>query len=444
MNKLVSKNPVQRFKEGRKIVKAERGVKSFFKSVVNNWDKPVQVQQTPGTATSYASFGQYMPKSESTIGDQANLLLQTVTAPITVSAGSRLLSIGKGSVAKKALPGMQRALTGRVVTPNTPAIATPNYPSVVNNGLTLGQKVARGIGGSFLFGYPIANTVLSGDSDTVETAGINSQQTKQNNPQTTENKKEYIPLGQVAAKKEKFLGKQNNTQYNEIIPGIINGVNDIDTQMKINSLPSSNKEINTSSPIFYGTRAGGKVNKNALSNITDDQKTKLIGTGKFTEADFANTKSLQTALNNYFFNDAGAGSIKVDNLWGNQTQKAFDLALSKASSPIATTIKGIETQNPISIAPQINIQKMSQEPIKVATQPVTKTYNRSEIRDFIRRQGKGAYDFTGAQRRALRMVMNGQGTDEDKAVVKAMGLFKQGGQLVFRDPVKRFKLRIKK
>jgi len=40
--------------------------------------------------------------------------------------------------------------------------------------------------------------------------------------------------------------------------------------MKINSLPSSNKEINTSSPIFYGTRAGGKVNKNALSNITDD------------------------------------------------------------------------------------------------------------------------------------------------------------------------------
>jgi len=40
--------------------------------------------------------------------------------------------------------------------------------------------------------------------------------------------------------------------------------------------------------------------------------------------------------------------------------------------------------------------------------------------------------------------MNGQGTDEDKAVVKAMGLFKQGGQLVFRDPVKRFKLRIKK
>ena len=68
-----------------------------------------------------------------------------------------------------------------------------------------------------------------------------------------------------------------------------------------------------------------------------------------------------------------------------------------------------------------------------------RTFNRSEIRDYIRSKGKGAYDYTGAQRRALRMVMNGQGTDEDKAIVKAMGLFKQGGQLVSRNPIKRFK-----
>jgi hypothetical protein len=39
------------------------------------------------------------------------------------------------------------------------------------------------------------------------------------------------------------------------------------------------------------------------------------------------------------------------------------------------------------------------------------------------------------------MVMNGQGTDEDKAIVKAMGIFKQGGFLPSRNIVKRFKNR---
>lgn len=70
-----------------------------------------------------------------------------------------------------------------------------------------------------------------------------------------------------------------------------------------------------------------------------------------------------------------------------------------------------------------------------------KTYNKSDIRDYIRSKGFGAYDFTGSQRKALRMVMNGQGTDEDKAIVKAMGLFKQGGILPSRNIVKRFKNR---
>ena len=37
------------------------------------------------------------------------------------------------------------------------------------------------------------------------------------------------------------------------------------------------------------------------------------------------------------------------------------------------------------------------------------------------------------------MIMNGQGTDEDRTIVEGMGLFKIGGQLVSRNPVKRFK-----
>jgi len=40
--------------------------------------------------------------------------------------------------------------------------------------------------------------------------------------------------------------------------------------MKINSLPSGRRVQKVSSPLFYGTKAGGSVNRNALSNITDD------------------------------------------------------------------------------------------------------------------------------------------------------------------------------
>lgn len=67
------------------------------------------------------------------------------------------------------------------------------------------------------------------------------------------------------------------------------------------------------------------------------------------------------------------------------------------------------------------------------------TYDRTGIRQLIRDRGFSPYQFSGAQRRALRMVMNGQGTDTDRAIVSGMGIFKKGG-LISRNPIKRFKL----
>ena len=67
------------------------------------------------------------------------------------------------------------------------------------------------------------------------------------------------------------------------------------------------------------------------------------------------------------------------------------------------------------------------------------TYDRTGIRQLIRDKGFNPYQFSGAQRRALRMVMNGQGTDTDRAIVSGMGILKKGG-LISRNPIKRFKL----
>lgn len=70
------------------------------------------------------------------------------------------------------------------------------------------------------------------------------------------------------------------------------------------------------------------------------------------------------------------------------------------------------------------------------------TYDRTGIREYLRSKGLNPYSFSGAQRRALRMVMNGQGTDNDKLLVKGMNIFKRGGLLLpSRNPVIRFRNR---
>lgn len=75
---------------------------------------------------------------------------------------------------------------------------------------------------------------------------------------------------------------------------------------------------------------------------------------------------------------------------------------------------------------------------------VPQTYNRTQVREFLKNKGVNPYNFSGNQRKALRMVLNGQGTDEDKALIQSMGIFKKGGQLPSRNIVERFKNKINK
>ena len=72
---------------------------------------------------------------------------------------------------------------------------------------------------------------------------------------------------------------------------------------------------------------------------------------------------------------------------------------------------------------------------------IPQTYNRTQVREFLRNKGVNPYSFSGDQRKAIRMVLNGQGTDEDKALVQSMGIFKKGGQLPSKNPITRFRNR---
>lgn len=84
--------------------------------------------------------------------------------------------------------------------------------------------------------------------------------------------------------------------------------------------------------------------------------------------------------------------------------------------------------------------------------PTSLKANRSDIREVIRKAtGKGAYDFTGAQRKALRQYINGeQYNANDLAAFGNLGIFnkykpgfyKQGGNMLpSRNIVERFKQR---
>lgn len=213
--------------------------------------------------------------------------------------------------------------------------------------------------------------------------------------------------------------------------------NRVPQQNEEQEIPKAKRRV-ISGPSFYGTRAGGQVKVRdrgftGFDNlINNDQKQKLIGAG-FQDSDFTNVKAFQKALNRYFAKD-NVGSISEDGLWGSQTQKAFDFALGKANSPrviggISDPVITLAKQTPVS-TPNITIPDQLPQ---INVQIPQKTFNRSDIRQYIKGKGFDPYQFTGSQRKALRMVMNGTGTDEDLNIAKSMGVFKKGGILKFQN-----------
>lgn len=149
----------------------------------------------------------------------------------------------------------------------------------------------------------------------------------------------------------------------------------------------------------------------------------------------------------------------LDGIWGDRTQAAYERWKNgQGSTPGGTTSvnpgmtpeqlltgASVLSRNGTIPAPPSRDGRFSREYIsqELFSRPIetpTTEYDRSDIRQYLRDLGYNPYQFTGAQRRALRMVRNGVGTDSDKAIVKQMGIFKKGGQLISKNPIERFKV----
>lgn len=142
----------------------------------------------------------------------------------------------------------------------------------------------------------------------------------------------------------------------------------------------------------------------------------------------------------------------VDGKWGNDTENAYKKYLLNKEKPVvAPTIQQI-SQTPLDNTIRKGFTQVMNTPPIIANlpkQPVRGgNFNKSQIRNLISQGGFDPYKYTGAQRKALRLYLNGESNDTSLLDGTDLARFtlpfrKQGGQLISRNPVERFKNKIK-
>ena len=204
----------------------------------------------------------------------------------------------------------------------------------------------------------------------------------------------------------------------------------VQTNTKTQQIIPTAKINNEKIPV---TQTKGKTISTSTKNLIQ-RKTKNI-----------NSVSFKTAFNNA--RNAGQETFN----WKGQSYNTRDkgeenyvFQNGKWVNPISNiTFQAPELQSEhIEIFPTTPIDQEVAN-LKLNVNVPQQTYDRTGVREFIRNKGINPYSFSGAQRRALRMVLNNTADDNDKLLVKGMGLFKKGG-LISKSPIERFKQKLTK
>lgn len=341
MNKLVSKNPIQRFKLGNKVEKLYGGGWAGYYTV-GNWPKS----------------GNYSPK----------VAKKQPVKEITIEGGQlpEVTVIGKRPIQNTTIDGGQLpevVVTGQRKTSTTSKKAT--NPKSINYSGTVWDY-------------------------------LNSKANQFGGWKTNTNGNKYFVLTTDDGTKLNVFGNGQMYTQNGQLAGSITE-QDIAKKTPVRKPVSKTKNTNSISfkTAFNNARNAGQeaFNWRGQSYTTRDK-----------------------GEENYVFQNG-----KWINPISNITFQAPELQSERIEVPLTASVTSPAVIIPEKItAPQI-------------------TYNRTGIRQLIRDRGFNPYQFSGAQRRALRMVLNGQGTDTDRAIVSGMGIFKKGG-LISKNPIQRFKL----
>lgn len=144
---------------------------------------------------------------------------------------------------------------------------------------------------------------------------------------------------------------------------------------------------------------------------------------------------LQQKINNYFKNKyPWVGQLAEDNKWGEQSNLGLYSYLSEQLND--QLLNKVPTKNglPASVSTPITnpVQPSLPEKIQINA-PVYTNFNRSDTRDFMRNAGLNPYDYTGAQRKALRKYLNGESNDTSLLTGNLSNFIRQnklGGNLI--------------
>lgn len=411
MTKLISRDPIQRFKEGRKIVKADGGTK--FERAAKAFGSKVQTNKN-GNRYYTLKNRNYFENGE--IWDIAsNKKIGTVN-----------------DYAKE---------------------YSPTQSKDQSNGNRVGINTAR------RHDYGRNDVTYEFDKQAKKWKARYNQGKDTNWYYVAENSTGYDRFGNHNVYK--------NGQWRPINPqskdkeNVTGGTNTEDTITPV-AKPSP------TSFMGQGIQQGWRGTVGKAPELTDQQKLQLINTGKFTDNDFTTAGALQTALNNYF--GGTVGSISVDNKWGSQSQKALNAALAATKDPgtymnlsqsldlpnldgtkTRTNIHGRYNITGLLSNKMTNPENISTINLNNASPAITPqvsnvNVNRAQTRNLMRAHNLNPYDYSGAQRKALRNFYSTGNYDSNLLsgiISKDYKWLKQGG-LISRNPVKQFKVNFRK
>lgn len=222
--------------------------------------------------------------------------------------------------------------------------------------------------------------------------------------------------------------------------------------------PSSITNNNINYGLIGGVQKGWKGTKGVISDENSLAMLKEMGYegGAKGAQEFINQNLAKYGLGN--------SSVADDDRWGDQSRKGLKMAYDVWKTRQAAELFAKPESNPnysiddikqavTQYTPTIDEQALvtvGNNPNLEFT-PTKFNFNKAQTRDWLRQNNIGAYSITGGQRRAVKNILGGNGTDKDRYLVglnenlfnllKSKGYLKKGGVLSSRNPVIRFKMR---
>ena len=420
MNKLVSKNPVQRFKEGRKILKGADGLKAneygeqaYFLDRTGKVFKG-HIDQSPENKRLTQRYTLNGKQYGSFDGGKQYYNLSSLK-PLDYKSNSYLLAaIDRG---KQKKPGGTGSSNGVGTRKDWKAEYTNNFLNTLSDDEITHLKQAMGSDNGYLDPSKMQEFLIAnlgkGSLGNYGKEGVDGRWGNVSRDAWELYKKKYISTPK---------------------------------QEEIFETPAENNETPVIIPTKYTTN-------NTYMNKTQFRDN-IGGLGIQSNADLINWMH-QTGAEGYDFGG---------NQWAKQFRSDVDRALggdySDANIRKTFNIAGNWGRGFLGGGDLSDFQNAMATNAGVwngiadAGKQPTIQFDRSATRQWLRDNGFNPYSLTGAQRKSLRMILNGQGTDEDKNLIGLTnGLseiltnykyLKQGGTmniLPSRNIVKRFKQR---